>query len=109
MWVAVCIDRVACWHRILRVHDVSTTSGTEVEVSEVFIVYWGGCDGHREDYSIFYTDFEIYTTEVAANKRAEALKVANDAAGVVEEENGDEEGVWLYGFYTHIVKSEVKE
>ncbi len=69
---------------------------------QVFILYWGGEEGSREDCSIFYTNCEVWKSRPKAVERAAELTRLN-AAGL---DNDDENAV--DNFYTHIVPATVK-
>ena len=68
----------------------------------IFILYWGGEDGSREDCSIFYTKSKAYTTRALAKGAAKRLKIDND--GLIADEDDD---AITEGFYTHIVGCEL--
>ncbi len=71
-------------------------------MSKIFILYFGGEYGSREDCSIFYAEPKAYKTMSEADAAAKQLKIDND--GLINDEDDDaiEEG-----FYTHIAECEL--
>lgn len=69
---------------------------------KIFILYWGGESGNREDCSIFYTSSKAYKTKAAANSAAKQCKIDNDGLLADEDDDAIEEG-----FYTHIEECEL--
>ena len=69
---------------------------------QIFILYWGGESGDREDCSIFYTESKAFTTEAAAESAAKQCKIDNDGLIADEDDDAIEED-----FYTHIVECEL--